>query len=99
MAKSLFMSKVAGSAKNTVTEYIPNPENSIQIPIKCEIISHCQEKFDRILKLDGIGPEDLIRSLNVESNRNMVFRAGQSAGASGSFFFFSKDSRFLIKTL
>ena len=29
----------------------------------------------------------------------MVFKAGQGAGASGSFFFFSYDSKFLIKTL
>jgi 1-phosphatidylinositol-4-phosphate 5-kinase len=29
----------------------------------------------------------------------MVFQAGEGAGASGSFFFFSKDNRFLIKTL
>ena len=26
-------------------------------------------------------------------------KAGESAGASGSFFFFSKDNRFLIKTV
>jgi hypothetical protein len=29
----------------------------------------------------------------------MVFKAGQGAGASGSFFFFSHDKRFLIKTM
>lgn len=29
----------------------------------------------------------------------MVFKAGQGAGKSGSFFFFSYDKRFIIKTL
>lgn len=29
----------------------------------------------------------------------MVFKAGEGAGASGSFFFFSHDSKFLIKTM
>jgi 1-phosphatidylinositol-4-phosphate 5-kinase len=29
----------------------------------------------------------------------MVFKAGQNAGASGSFFFFSHDRKFLIKTM
>jgi 1-phosphatidylinositol-4-phosphate 5-kinase len=29
----------------------------------------------------------------------MIFSAGEGAGESGSFFFFSKDNRFLIKTL
>ena len=38
-------------------------------------------------------------SLSLVENRHMVFKAGQGAGASGSFFFFSYDSKFLIKTL
>jgi 1-phosphatidylinositol-4-phosphate 5-kinase len=29
----------------------------------------------------------------------MVFKAGESQGKSGSFFFFSKDQRFIIKTM
>lgn len=29
----------------------------------------------------------------------MVFKAGQGAGLSGSFFFFSHDNKFLIKTM
>jgi len=29
----------------------------------------------------------------------MVFKAGQNSGASGSFFFFSHDKRFIIKTM
>ena len=32
-------------------------------------------------------------------NRNMIFKAGEGAGKSGCFFFFSHDNRFLIKTL
>ena len=40
-----------------------------------------------------------MNALNLEMNRNMVFKAGEGAGASGSFFFFSYDSRFLIKTM
>ena len=49
--------------------------------------------------MDGIEPYDILDSLSVETNRNMVFRAGEGAGLSGSFFFFSSDNRFLIKTL
>jgi len=29
----------------------------------------------------------------------MVFRAGEGAGRSGSFFFFSHDKKFIIKTM
>lgn len=41
----------------------------------------------------------LIDSLNVRFNNDQVFKAGEGAGASGSFFFFSYDQKFLIKTL
>ena len=51
------------------------------------------------MDLDNISCEDMINSLSLEENRNMVFKAGEGAGKSGSFFFFSHDNRFLIKTL
>ena len=51
------------------------------------------------MNLDNISPADMMKSLSVELNRNMVFKAGEGAGKSGSFFFFSHDNRFLIKTL
>lgn len=49
--------------------------------------------------MDGLSQQSLIESLDVELNRKQVFRAGEGAGASGSFFFFSYDHRFIIKTL
>jgi 1-phosphatidylinositol-4-phosphate 5-kinase len=51
------------------------------------------------MKLDHISPDHIKASLSVDRNRQMVFKAGEGAGASGSFFFFSHDNRFLIKTL
>ena len=41
----------------------------------------------------------LLKSLSPDSNRDMVFKAGEGAGSSGSFFFFSHDRRFIIKTM
>lgn len=41
----------------------------------------------------------MYESLDPEQNRKMVFKAGESQGKSGSFFFFSKDQRFIIKTM
>jgi hypothetical protein len=35
----------------------------------------------------------------VEANRHRVFKAGEGAGSSGSFFFFSHDNKFIIKTI
>ena len=34
----------------------------------------------------------------MENNRDSIFRSGEGAGKSGSFFFFSNDNKFLVKT-
>jgi hypothetical protein len=57
--------------------------------MKSSIQAHCTEKFFGIISRDGISIGDLMNSLNIETNRHMVFMAGEGAGASGSFFFFS----------
>ena len=51
------------------------------------------------MKLDGLTPIEIAESLNLEDNISNVFAAGEGAGASGSFFFFSKNKKFLIKTM
>jgi hypothetical protein len=38
-------------------------------------------------------------SLSPKFNRDMVFKAGEGAGRSGSFFFFSHDQRYIVKTI
>ena len=43
--------------------------------------------------------EVLHASLSPKFNRDMVFNAGEGAGRSGSFFFFSHDHKFIIKTM
>ena len=43
--------------------------------------------------------EVLHQSLSPKFNRDMVFKAGEGAGRSGSFFFFSHDRKFIIKTM
>ena len=43
--------------------------------------------------------EVLHASLSPKFNRDMVFKAGECAGRSGSFFFFSHDQKYIIKTL
>ena len=51
------------------------------------------------MKMDGLTGKEVIRSLNVFSNKDTVFQAGQGEGRSGSFFFFSRDNRLIIKTI
>lgn len=69
------------------------------VHIKSEIESHASEKFAKIMEMDKILPSDVMDSLSLEANRKMVFKSGEGAGQSGSFFFFSYDNKFIIKTL
>ena len=62
-----------------------------RMTMKCSIIAHQEKEFHAILQLDGYEPEDFMESLNLKDNIQNVFKAGQGAGESGSFFFFSKD--------
>lgn len=55
--------------------------------------------FAAIRQMDGIDDNDLLDSLKTEKNFEEIFKAKKSAGKSGSFFFFSYDKRFLIKTM
>jgi len=41
----------------------------------------------------------LLESLDPEQNQSNVFKAGEASGASGSFFFFSNDKKFIVKTM
>ena len=51
------------------------------------------------MEIDDIDIGEIRDSLSIKNNRNMVFKAGEGSGQSGSFFFFSNDNRFIIKTL
>ena len=64
-----------------------------------KILAHDSLTFQQIRELDGITAQHIESSLNCEKNREMVFKAGQNSGQSGSFFFFSHDKRFIIKTM
>jgi 1-phosphatidylinositol-4-phosphate 5-kinase len=48
---------------------------------------------------DKYSNQVLLESLNPDKNRKSVLKAGESDGKSGSFFFFSKDQKFIIKTM
>lgn len=69
-----------------------------EIQIKSEFICHHEEKFKVLREMDKISNADLIESLAPHRNRKAIFKSGQGAGKSGSFFFFSHDNRFVIKT-
>ena len=49
--------------------------------------------------MDKISRKDLLKSLDIEYNKEKIIKSGEGSGKSGSFFFFSNDNRFLIKTM
>jgi hypothetical protein len=55
--------------------------------------------FQRLRLLDGINYNQILQSLNPNKNRDQIFSSGEASGASGSFFFFSHDKRFIVKTM
>jgi Phosphatidylinositol-4-phosphate 5-Kinase len=55
--------------------------------------------FRELRKLDEYSAEELDNSLNPIKNKEQMSKIRESEGKSGSFFFFSHDNRFLIKTI
>ena len=41
----------------------------------------------------------MLESLDINKNREMIFKAGEGSGKSGSFFFLTHDKKFMIKTI
>jgi len=60
---------------------------------------YAPDVFAHLRAMDGIDKNLIKSSLSPKFNRDMVFKAGESQGKSGSFFFFSHDKNFIIKTM
>ena len=67
--------------------------------MKINFYAYYPEKFQSIMRMDNMMLDDLPDIFNIDKNREKIFKAGQASGASGSFFFFTKDNQFIIKTL
>lgn len=63
------------------------------------IYEYAPKKFQEIREMDSIDKDKIKYSLSAKRNRDQVFQAGESQGKSGSFFFFSHDKKFIIKTM
>lgn len=71
-----------------------------RVIIKDIIISeYAPDIFAKLRHIDGYKVESLQESLNIEENIENIRKAGEGMGKSGSFFFFSHDNEFLIKTM
>lgn len=64
------------------------------------VIYHRMEVFrDMFSEYYDQSMSNFHRSLSPKFNREMIFKAGEGAGRSGSFFFYSHDRRWIIKTM
>ena len=76
-------------------------EDYLMIDKKIICNEYAPDVFAHLRELDGYSKEDLLESLDpcIDKNITNIFKAGEGMGKSGSFFFFSHDDRFLIKTM
>jgi 1-phosphatidylinositol-4-phosphate 5-kinase len=77
----------------------PEAKEALTINEDIEVTEYAPDVFSFLRQKDGYSNEDLAASLNPENNKDKVFKAGESQGKSGSFFFFSDDQKFIIKTM
>jgi len=63
------------------------------------IRSYFPKDFQKLRMDDNINDSAIVGSLLPDFNTSTVFKAGEASGASGSFFFFSHDKKFIIKTM
>ena len=55
--------------------------------------------FTELLEASNLNLNLIEKSLGPAFNRENAFKAGEGSGKSGSFFFFSHDNQFIIKTM
>jgi hypothetical protein len=75
--------------------------NKVFIYEDVKIYDYAHRGFMKLRSMDGITSEMIQYSLDPENTKTMeqAKKAGESTGKSGSFFFFSHDRRFIMKTM
>lgn len=94
------------------SESIVNKSSSfqyvIELKIKGRITSFEPMTFMKIRQICGIKEDEIIQSLDPINNREQIFKSNlltsrgkttNTGGKSGSFFFYSQDKKFIIKTI
>lgn len=63
------------------------------------ITEYCPIIFNNLINEDGLEYSEILNSIDPFKNRKVMMSIKESAGKSGSFFFFTHDNRFIIKTV
>ena len=69
-----------------------------------EVTSYAPQVFKFIRARDKINEIDIMKSVKPELNRMQIFKTNSNqshsdGGQSGSFFFFTEDKKYIIKTM
>lgn len=73
--------------------------DKVKIYEDVKLYDYAYRGFLKLRAMDGITSDMIKYSLCPESNFESAKKAEESTGKSGSFFFFSFDKRFIIKTM
>ena len=63
------------------------------------IIEYSPETFNELRTDDDISDEVMIKAFSPSKNKSAIEKMSESKGKSGSFFFYSHDRKFIIKTI
>ena len=63
-----------------------------------KVYDYASKGFHKLRYIDGISSFTIKDSLDPDTNLENAQKAGESTGKSGSFMFFTKDRKFVIKT-
>ena len=85
----------------TKVETLMDKEGAEELNINKQVSveGHFVNEFKELRERDGLDEATIHESLDPEANQTNVFKAGEASGASGSFFFFSNDKKFIVKTM
>lgn len=85
--------------ENPLLEDAGTVPNSTNLHSNMTVTFHKRRLFMDTFEAYYVDSSLLEKSLSPDLNREQVFKAGEGAGRSGSFFFFSHDRKFIIKTM
>ena len=91
------MSRGGGDSTGEFEDH--NRKASIQIYENVTVYDWAHKAFHKLRYEDGITPEIIRESLDLEKNEEIAKDAGEGAGKSGCFFINSHNKKFIIKTI
>ena len=80
------------NSEKTISNSNQNEEDSL-------IIEYLPEIFNNLRKNDNIDDNIMIKAFSPSKNKKAINKMSESKGKSGSFFFYSHDRKFIIKTI